>query len=209
MPHDGIDPSDLWRALVRGMPWRTLIVAGDGTVIDGSCASARRYADGRHANLMGRHLSELVGSLTAHAWLARAGGVRVGDRIVVDASIAGVLERVVITVLGTDELGSTLLLAMREAAEPMDAISIAEQTTIGDVPLLAQLTPREREILGLIGDGMTTGQIAERLERSTKTVEWHRVSIGRKLRIKTRVGLTHLALRAGLSRARVPESADS
>jgi len=68
------------------------------------------------------------------------------------------------------------------------------------------LTPREREILGLIGDGMTSGQIAEHLSRSVKTVEWHRVSIGRKLGIKTRVGLTHLALRAGLSRAKVPES---
>lgn len=69
-----------------------------------------------------------------------------------------------------------------------------------DMGALAALTPREREIIGMIGDGLTSAAIAERLGRSIKTIEWHRVSIGQKLGVKSRVELASLARTAGLCR---------
>ena len=46
---------------------------------------------------------------------------------------------------------------------------------------LAALSPREIEILRMIGEGLTKQQIAERIGRSANTVEAHRTNIKRKL----------------------------
>lgn len=68
-----------------------------------------------------------------------------------------------------------------------------------DLGPLATLTPREMEVLALIGQGMTTEQIAKALFRSRKTVEAHRLSLGLKLRARNRVELARVALRSGLT----------
>lgn len=46
---------------------------------------------------------------------------------------------------------------------------------------LARLTSRETQILGLVAEGLTTREIANRLELSPRTVETHRTNIGEKL----------------------------
>ena len=63
---------------------------------------------------------------------------------------------------------------------------------------LQALTPRELEILALIGQGMTIKQIAASLFRSVKTIENHRESIGRKLHKTRGLELAYLAHSAGL-----------
>jgi two-component system response regulator NreC len=60
------------------------------------------------------------------------------------------------------------------------------------------LTPREREILILIAQGLTNRQIAKRLTLSINTVKTHRLHIYRKLDLHTRAGLVDYALRRGL-----------
>ena len=67
-----------------------------------------------------------------------------------------------------------------------------------DLGALASLTPRELEILYLIGQGLATADIAKQLHRSEKTVEWHRVSLGNKLGVSNRVELARIAIRCGL-----------
>lgn len=47
-----------------------------------------------------------------------------------------------------------------------------------------QLTVREKEVLDLIGEGLQTKEIADRLCISIKTVEAHRLNIYRKLSIR-------------------------
>lgn len=60
------------------------------------------------------------------------------------------------------------------------------------------LTKREREILTLIAEGNSLSEIASQLSRSLKTIESHRLSIGRKLNASNRVELTHIAIANGL-----------
>lgn len=63
---------------------------------------------------------------------------------------------------------------------------------------LESLTPREREVLTLIAEGRSLSEIARRLYRSLKTIESHRLALGRKLGASNRVELAHIAIRAGL-----------
>lgn len=65
------------------------------------------------------------------------------------------------------------------------------------------LSPRELEVLALIGQGRSIRQIASILHRSEKTIDAHRVAIGRKLALDDRVKLAEVAARAGLTVADV------
>ncbi|GAA2015530.1 hypothetical protein GCM10009799_49670 [Nocardiopsis rhodophaea] len=60
------------------------------------------------------------------------------------------------------------------------------------------LTPREREIAALVGDGLTNRQIAERLIISQATVARHIANIFRKLLFTSRTQLAEWARRHGL-----------
>lgn len=61
-------------------------------------------------------------------------------------------------------------------------------------PELDRLTPRHLEILRHIGDGKSTGEIAEELGLSPRTVEFHRSSIRKALGITTEWGLMRFAI---------------
>lgn len=63
---------------------------------------------------------------------------------------------------------------------------------------LDTLTGRERDVLLGIVRGETNKEIAARFGISHRTVETHRESLMRKLRIRTVAGLTRFALEAGL-----------
>jgi two-component system response regulator NreC len=64
--------------------------------------------------------------------------------------------------------------------------------------LVEVLTGREREVLTLIAKGRTNKEIGAELGISPRTVESHRESVVRKLRIRTVAGLTRFAIEAGL-----------
>ena len=69
----------------------------------------------------------------------------------------------------------------------------------GDQPLVYDdLTPREREVLTVIAEGLSNAEIAEKLIISVKTVDRHRENIMRKLNLHSRVDLVKYALRIGL-----------
>jgi DNA-binding NarL/FixJ family response regulator len=60
------------------------------------------------------------------------------------------------------------------------------------------LTPRQRQILQLIVEGLGTRQMAERLFLSVKTVETHRMQLMQRLGIFDVPGLVRCAIRNGL-----------
>jgi len=64
----------------------------------------------------------------------------------------------------------------------------------------AMLTPRERQILALIGAGHTNQEIAEQLSLSINTVQAHRSHIIDKLNLHSRADLMRYAVRVGLLR---------
>lgn len=69
------------------------------------------------------------------------------------------------------------------------------------VTLLSSLTPREAEILRLIGKGLSRVQIAAQLSRSAKTIDGHQDRLLKKLGLAARSDLMRFAIREGLAEA--------
>ncbi len=63
---------------------------------------------------------------------------------------------------------------------------------------LSELTPREKEVLTHLADGEATGEIAEALHISPKTVARHRENIMSKLNLHSRTELVKYAIRKGI-----------
>jgi DNA-binding NarL/FixJ family response regulator len=72
------------------------------------------------------------------------------------------------------------------------------QQTKEEADPLAQLTPRQREILQLVAEGKSTKEIAHLLKVSVKTIETHRAQIMNRLGIHDVLGLIQFAIRTGL-----------
>lgn len=63
--------------------------------------------------------------------------------------------------------------------------------------LFAGLTAREREVLGLVVEGLSNKAIALELGLSAKTVEFHRARVMEKLRARSLTDLVKLAMQLG------------
>jgi len=74
----------------------------------------------------------------------------------------------------------------------------ALERKLGDEAELAVLTPRQKEVLQLLAEGLSMKEIAERLGVSIKTVEAHRANLMERLDIHDIPGLVRLAIRSGL-----------
>jgi DNA-binding NarL/FixJ family response regulator len=61
-----------------------------------------------------------------------------------------------------------------------------------------RLTRREREVLYLVGKGLTSAEVADRLVLSPRTVDMHRRHIIRKLRLSGQAALVRYALQHGV-----------
>lgn len=60
------------------------------------------------------------------------------------------------------------------------------------------LSFREREVLQLVAEGLTTGEIAEKLFTSKRTIETHRQNIMEKAQVKNTAALIKYAMEKGL-----------
>jgi DNA-binding NarL/FixJ family response regulator len=63
---------------------------------------------------------------------------------------------------------------------------------------VGQLTQREREVMRLLADGLSSKETAGQLQISTRTVESHRININRKLGFNSIANLVHYAIRHGI-----------
>src|SRR6266508_4124679 len=87
----------------------------------------------------------------------------------------------------------------RALAEISGQRSAAEPPVDPQAAKIARLTPREREVIGLIGEGLYNKDIAERLSISMATVSHHLTSIFDKLGVANRFDLVIYAYRHGLA----------
>jgi len=67
--------------------------------------------------------------------------------------------------------------------------------TVSDIALI---TPREKEIIIMIAQGLTSKDIAQKLSRSIKTIETHRANIMEKLELKNMADIVRYAFKSGL-----------
>ena len=75
---------------------------------------------------------------------------------------------------------------------------ILEDTLISNIGLSTPLTKREAEILQLILSGSTNKQIAQKLCRTERTVEYHRNRLMRKFGAHNVAELIRLAIASGI-----------
>jgi len=87
----------------------------------------------------------------------------------------------------------TVLKGERFVSEALQRSLAARQAEDGD--LRTRLSPRELQVISLIGDGLGTRTIADILSLSVKTVETHRLTIKRKLALETNAQLVQYAIK--------------
>ncbi|WP_066945567.1 response regulator [Streptomyces lushanensis] len=126
------------------------------------------------------------------------------DDALLDAIMAGAAGYVLKEIKGAD-----LVAAVRTVASGQSMLDPATTTRLmsslrGDdtteerePDALSELSPREREILALIGEGLTNRQIGKRLYLSEKTVKNHISRLLAKLGVERRIQAAVLATQSG------------
>jgi DNA-binding CsgD family transcriptional regulator len=208
--HDvGIIPQDLhsmWACLVEDASGAVEMITSGGQVV-----FANDYAIWFHSPstqrqpLVGRMLKEFLPEAIAQERLKIVQEACLsGKPIAVEGMLRGRLVRTVYRPLpqrhGT---GQCVLAVTRICTEQASTRIVASRMTVRkaefhDYGDLSRLTARELEILKLIGIGLSTSEIAAKLGRSVKTIEWHRVALGEKMGITNRVELARIAIAAGI-----------
>jgi two-component system response regulator NreC len=79
-----------------------------------------------------------------------------------------------------------------------DAVEIMGRMTSIHEDVWARLTPRQREVLQLLAEGKSHKEVADILNISVKTAEYHKYSILDKLGLKTNADLVKYAVRHGI-----------
>ena len=97
-----------------------------------------------------------------------------------------------------------LVLAVRAALQgrtfitPDLAAEVFRTAKDKDANPLAELTPRQREILQLLAEGKSAKEIAAALSLSARTVEFHKYAMMESLRIENSAELIRFAIKHGL-----------
>jgi PAS domain S-box-containing protein len=93
-------------------------------------------------------------------------------------------------------------LPVRDGDEVIGVVILAFDVRLSarepDIPISPRLTRRQREVLELVADGLTTAEIARGLTLSTETVRNHVRSVLRELSAHTRPEAVAVAQRLGL-----------
>ena len=84
--------------------------------------------------------------------------------------------------------------------------TILQKTQTGSVDPYHTLTPRERQVLQLFVQGVTSCDIGDRLKISSRTVESHRANCMRKVGVNTHHHLIRYALERGIISTDTPKS---
>jgi DNA-binding NarL/FixJ family response regulator len=207
-----VDDDDLMRAGLRAV-----LASDDGVRVVGEAADGRSAVEkvgtlGPDVVLMDVRMPDLDGIAATREVLARAPSVKVlilttfeQDDYIFGALSAGasgfLLKRTrpedLLTAIHTIAAGESLL-SPSVTRRVIDRMARQSVPRTGDEARLAELTPRELEVLELVARGLTNGEIAEALVVEESTVKTHVRRILRKLRLRDRVQAVIFAYEAGL-----------
>jgi two-component system, NarL family, nitrate/nitrite response regulator NarL len=124
------------------------------------------------------------------------------DRVMADASLQTGAHGFLPKDAGVPELTSAINRVLAGYRVISDRIpkTITTRSSVADAALgLAQLTPRQRKIVHLIGEGQRTADIAAVLGCSAATVSFHRMSIRKALGLQSEFELLRYSLLVRLS----------
>jgi PAS domain S-box-containing protein len=198
----GKDP--VWSALTDDTDLPVAVVDSAG-VFEFVNAAAARQMNVDAAAAVGHNLREYFSEDFVNERMSIIRQVITAGRpVTIEGMVKGRLRRTVYRPLAVAGQPTRVLMVSRLAATSAAASVPGQedngvvQSRANEAGKLASLTAREMEILKLIGIGLSTADIAKKLGRSVKTVEWHRVSLGDKLGVTNRVELARIAIAAGL-----------
>lgn len=125
----------------------------------------------------------------------------------ITASLVAGASGYVLKTVGVDRLAENIravsegevLLAPRVAAKVVQQLSRLSEKSTRNEGALAVLTPREREVFELAGQGLRNAEIAAALYLSEKTIKTHLRNIYNKLELTSKAELRLYAQRMGMS----------
>lgn len=183
------------------------VVAEAGTVAEARARLAEADVGVFDLDLPDGNGAELIPALHAANRRAEAlvltASVRQGDHArAVAAGAAGLVHKStpldeIVTAVRRVAAGETLM-SRRELIELVQAAGRQREEERAVRARLGRLTPREREVLEALGEGLSDREIAERLYISKDTVHTHMVNLMGKLEVGSRLQALLFALRSGL-----------
>jgi DNA-binding NarL/FixJ family response regulator len=197
---------DALRALLEARGFAVTGEAGDGVAALELAASARpelAVIDAALPRLSAVELLRRMRALQLRCGCVVTALPRSGSAVreVLEAGAWGVVDR--------SSGWSELMAALEAARAQRRYVAPAPQAELGAPmtnrrrasELASPLTQRQREVLALIAAGRSTGEIAERLSISSKTVETHRAKLMARVGVHKASSLVRYAIRQGLIEA--------
>lgn len=206
VPIQDMDGVALWSALTEDTAVVLLLLTAEGEIVAAN-AEANQFFNAGTNGLVGKRYQDLYPpEFVAERMGYIAEVAKTGRHITLEGIAKGGWRRTSLRRVASGARPLVLLVkrtgggANSESGPAAEHNTSVVRTRVHDLGALGTLTGREREILALIGQGLSTSEIAKQLGRSVKTIEWHRVSLGAKLGVGNRVELAHIAIRAGLAK---------
>ncbi|MBX3383435.1 MAG: PAS domain-containing protein [Phycisphaeraceae bacterium] len=202
-PDSGFSPSTedlqvIWNALCHDSASAVCVLSTSGFILSHNAAASKLLFAKPGFDATGAPFSAFFDeAFSAERARILAEVASSGSPAIVDGLVRGRLLRCSYRPISHGDTTAILLVA-RLVASDAQAQLPARRAAVNHTGPLEELTEREFEILALIGQGLSTADIASKLARSVKTIEWHRVSLGEKLGVTNRVQLAHVAIAAGL-----------
>ena len=181
---------------IAGSPQAVLVVDDEGALVEASLGACRLLGVARSA-VVGRRIDALFepesGERFAAEWpRLRSGEASEAGPFALEAP-ASVVE--VCATVNARILPSRHLVTLDPGRTPDRGAAASPRVGLRAV---REPSAREREILALLADGATDGQIAARLELSPATVQTHVRNAKAKLGARTRAQAVAVALQRGL-----------